>query len=150
MSKRTAVYRVFDAGGQLLYVGMTGNPTHRLTQHKAAGAQWYALADLTRTTVAWFDSRAEAAAAEVQSIGSEHPRFNKYGVLSPEGLAHLERAAANFRAARELRDGLDGELWELVQEARELGIPDTVICQRGDISRSTLQRRLGYRAEADD
>jgi hypothetical protein len=38
----------------------------------------------------------------------------------------------------------------MLRRPRELGIPDTVICQRGDISRTTLQRRLGYRAEADE
>lgn len=37
--------------------------------------------------------------------------------------------------------------WDHVQRAREIGIPDTVICQRGDISRTTLQRRLGPRPE---
>jgi hypothetical protein len=39
--------------------------------------------------------------------------------------------------------------WTDVQKARELGIPDTVICQRGDISRTTLQRRLGHRPDGE-
>lgn len=39
--------------------------------------------------------------------------------------------------------------WVLAQKARELGIPDTVICQRGDISRTTLQRKLGHRPDGE-
>lgn len=65
----------------------------------------------------------------------------------------LSRLASRFGQARILAErahAAEEEGWEQVQRARELGIPDTVICQRGDISRTTLQRRLGYRAEADE
>lgn len=72
---------------------------------------------------------------------------------SEEQDAVLARLAATFEESRRLAErahALEEEGWADAQKARELGIPDTVICQRGDISRSTLQRRLGYRAEADD
>jgi hypothetical protein len=41
----------------------------------------------------------------------------------------------------------EDKVWANVQRARELGIPDTVICQRSEISRATLQRRLGHRPD---
>lgn len=39
--------------------------------------------------------------------------------------------------------------WELVREAREGGVPDTVLCARTEISRSTLNRVLGPRKSDD-
>jgi hypothetical protein len=72
---------------------------------------------------------------------------------SEEQDAVLTRVASKFADSRDLAEkahALEEEGWADAQKARELGIPDTVICQRGDISRTTLQRRLGYRAEADE
>lgn len=39
--------------------------------------------------------------------------------------------------------------WDLVRRAREGGVPDTVLCARTEISRSTLNRVLGPR-KADE
>jgi hypothetical protein len=72
---------------------------------------------------------------------------------SEEQDAVLTRLAGKFADSRDLAEkahALEEEGWADVQKARDMGIPDTVICQRGDISRTTLQRRLGYRAEADE
>jgi hypothetical protein len=60
---------------------------------------------------------------------------------SDEQEAVLASAAGEFEKARQHEEGG----WVFVRQARELGIPDTVICQRADISRTTLQRRLGHR-----
>lgn len=65
-------------------------------------------------------------------------------------LTRLASKSEETRAAFDKAHALDEELWADVQIARDMGIPDTVICQRGDISRTTLQRRLGYRAESDE
>lgn len=35
--------------------------------------------------------------------------------------------------------------WDLVRRAREGGVPDTILCARTEISRSTLNRVLGPR-----
>lgn len=67
--------------------------------------------------------------------------------------AVLVRLAEKFDESRKLAEKAhetEETGWADVQIARDMGIPDTVICQRGDISRTTLQRRLGYRAEADE
>jgi hypothetical protein len=57
----------------------------------------------------------------------------------------LDNIARGFEESRQREEAA----WVDVQKARELGIPDTVICQRGDISRTTLQRRLGHRPDGD-
>jgi hypothetical protein len=64
-------------------------------------------------------------------------------------LARLASKSEEYRAVTEKAHALEEQMWADAQKARDLAIPDTVICQRGDISRTTLQRRLGYRAEAD-
>lgn len=65
-------------------------------------------------------------------------------------LVTLARRSEEYRAVTERAHALEEDMWADAQKARDLDIPDTVICQRGDISRTTLQRRLGYRAEADE
>lgn len=35
--------------------------------------------------------------------------------------------------------------WALMQRAREAGVPDTVLCARAEVSRATLNRKLGKR-----
>jgi hypothetical protein len=65
-------------------------------------------------------------------------------------LASLAVKSEEYRALTEKAHALEEQVWADAQKARDLDIPDTVICQRGDISRTTLQRRLGYRAEADE
>ncbi|GAA2696609.1 hypothetical protein [Actinoplanes palleronii] len=58
----------------------------------------------------------------------------------------LAAIAAKFEESRKAEDAG----WAAVRQARELGVPDTVICQRADISRTTLQRKLGHRPDADE
>jgi hypothetical protein len=53
----------------------------------------------------------------------------------------LEAAVKDVRFSREA----DKKAWESVRQAREGGVPDTVLCARTEISRSTLNRVLGPR-----
>lgn len=43
------------------------------------------------------------------------------------------------------------EAWSKIERAREAGVPDTVLCRRAEVSRATLNRKLGTRSgsEAD-
>jgi predicted GIY-YIG superfamily endonuclease len=72
---RTAVYRLFDAGGTLIYVGSTADLDQRMSQHRSA-RRWWPQVDPARTTVVWFATRAEAEAAEVSAIRAERPVHN--------------------------------------------------------------------------
>lgn len=72
-------------------------------------------------------------------------------VIRPRWRGSDEQEEALVAIAREFEKSRRHEEagWLAAQKARELGIPDTVICQRGDISRTTLQRKLGHRPDGE-
>lgn len=74
MTKPCALYRHFDADGELLYVGIAANPFKRTGEHRTH-ADWFA--SVVRIDIEWFDSRAEAKAAETQAIGKGQPENNR-------------------------------------------------------------------------
>lgn len=73
---RTAVYRFFDAAGDLLYIGIAENPDGRWKKHASRKPWW---PEVARKTVEWFDNREEAGAAEHRAIRTEHARHNIAG-----------------------------------------------------------------------
>ena len=78
VKERTALYRHFDAYGDLLYVGISLSAVARLAQHKSA--PWFQ--DITDIKVEWFDDREDAEIAEIQAIRTEFPEHN---VIHREG-----------------------------------------------------------------
>lgn len=70
---RTALYRLYDADDELLYVGITKNTAQRWKQHKQLKSWWSRVA---RRDVAWLDSRPDALLAEHRAIVAEHPLHN--------------------------------------------------------------------------
>lgn len=76
--RRTAIYRWFDANDRLLYVGITANPGQRV-QHHEYNQPWFAAA--TRCVVEWYETRAEAEAAELVAIRREEPLRNTRGFV---------------------------------------------------------------------
>lgn len=73
-----ALYRYFDVDGRLLYVGITEDPLARHNAHKATAA-WWSSVDHARTRYEWFTDREDARRAELSTIRSEHPIWNKQG-----------------------------------------------------------------------
>lgn len=69
-----ALYRHFDADGQLLYVGISANPFERGKQHKG-DSDWFQ--QVSTITLEWFAKRSEAEVAEIEAIRCERPSFNK-------------------------------------------------------------------------
>lgn len=83
----TALYRHFDAAGNLLYVGISLNAVARLYQH-SIGAKWFR--DIARIEVEWHPSRSAAAAAEIAAIRSERPLHNTaHAIGMPPALVAL-------------------------------------------------------------
>ena len=76
----TALYRLFDAAGTLLYIGISDNLKKCFAQHAATKPWW---PDVARRTVEWHPSRAEAAAAETAAIRAECPSLNIAGAVPP-------------------------------------------------------------------
>lgn len=69
----TSLYRLFGPGGELLYIGIAGNPGRRFEQHAGDKPWWGEVASLK---VEHFVSRVEASVAEVAAIRAEAPRYN--------------------------------------------------------------------------
>jgi hypothetical protein len=70
---RTALYRHYDAEGNLLYVGISLSPISRTSQH-AQTAEWFN--DVARIDIEWHGDRKSAVDAERAAIRSEDPAFN--------------------------------------------------------------------------
>jgi hypothetical protein len=68
-----AVYRAYNAAGELLYVGNTGQGLVRLEQH--ARKDWWP--EVAAVTVDHFDDRDEARYAEQTAIAEERPMYNR-------------------------------------------------------------------------
>ncbi|MFM9594136.1 GIY-YIG nuclease family protein [Streptomyces scabiei] len=75
-----ALYRLFDQGGALLYVGVTSDPRTRWTQHKAEKAWW---PYVHRYTLEWRTSREAALKEEAEVIARERPLHNVQGAEVP-------------------------------------------------------------------
>ncbi|MEU8136504.1 isochorismatase family protein [Streptodolium elevatio] len=90
---RTAVYRLYDAEGGLLYVGMTANPEQRFDEHSRYKFWWHLIA---KTDLRWFDSRSEAAAVEAEAIRSEQPIYDGTGRIKDWTNAKSQRPEDPF------------------------------------------------------
>lgn len=76
MAERAALYRLYNAAGELLYIGMSDNPSRRFVEH-ATSQPWRRKISV-RETGAWYESRAEAHEAEMKAIRAEAPRYNEH------------------------------------------------------------------------
>jgi predicted GIY-YIG superfamily endonuclease len=65
VSERTALYRLFDAEGVLLYVGISKEFGTRWHQHARSQPWW---GEVHHQTIEWHESRADAEAAEETAI----------------------------------------------------------------------------------
>lgn len=69
----TALYRLFDRAGALLYVGISLAPPQRWVHHSEHKAWWPQVA---RIEFDWHASRDQALLAEAAAIKAERPRYN--------------------------------------------------------------------------
>lgn len=102
-SRRTALYRLFDSSGNLLYVGIGFSTSARWRAH-AETKPWWPL--VTRRDVTWFERREDAEVAEENAIRDEGPLFNvktdrqRYRSarsVPSSALAHVAEASAEYR-----------------------------------------------------
>lgn len=97
----TALYRLYDGSGVLLYVGIARNVAFRFAHHAAEQSWWH---EVARKTVTWYAGRQLADGAETAAIAAERPRHNvakRPGPVSAPGLtpAGNETAAAKRERA---------------------------------------------------
>lgn len=114
-AERTALYRLYDAGDQLLYVGITRNPERRWSMHSYTAARtWWP--KVARKAIEWHPSREAAAAAELVAISTEAPAFNVAGTPSPLRLdGETLVRPVNKRAAEPEYEQVAAELREAIQ-----------------------------------
>lgn len=68
------LYRLRDAAGRLLYVGVTWNPRARMAEHRRYNSVWFAAVDDVSMTE--YATRHEAERAERDAITRERPAMN--------------------------------------------------------------------------
>lgn len=69
----TALYRMYDEGGSLLYVGISLRMAQRLSEHRADKEWW---PEIGTVKLEHFDQRNKAEEAERHAIARENPRYN--------------------------------------------------------------------------
>lgn len=140
----TALYRLYDAAGSLLYVGISADPEYRWKQHSwgADSSTWWP--QVTRKAVEWFPNRDAAYEAETAAIKAEDPVHNR-----------TMRPAGTFPAVRRRRSQeiqwVDRHLhsWsDQVAEILQREITDGMI-QPGDLMPTgrQLYQRFGVTAQ---
>lgn len=116
---RTALYRHFDAAGQLLYVGISLSAVQRLGQHRDT-AGWYGL--IKRVEIEWLPGRLEALHAEAVAIARESPVHNiqRPGKVPP--LFTRDSGERRAMGVRHRRTGkIDGWYFKPVDATHMLG-----------------------------
>jgi predicted GIY-YIG superfamily endonuclease len=83
-ARPTALYRLKDAAGRLLYVGITTDPEARFKRHEGTAPWWPLVAE---RTVDWHATRPIAEKAEATAIKGEAPLYNRAGSDAPQSLA---------------------------------------------------------------
>lgn len=76
----TAVYRMYS-GDELLYVGISGSPMYRFSQHSVS-KKW--AHRVTKVTIEWMETRELAAAEEAIAIHRELPSQNVMLKFTPK------------------------------------------------------------------
>jgi hypothetical protein len=146
---RTALYRLYDGVGCLLYVGITGNLDARWGQHSVKAKWW---SEVVERTVEWHKTRALAEAAERAAIASERPRWNVHhqrpattvlgGAPSAWDRAQIFK---RFKKAREARLALHGTVTETAVEELRKGAAPQKLAELTGLS-SEFFRRLAREA----
>lgn len=117
ISRPAAVYRLYDAGGTLLYVGSAYDPEHRCKSHHKK--PWWP--QVARRVDEWHKGRDGAFAAEARAIAAELPRRNITGTPNHTGPKERGRALREAAAAR----------WRVARAAEKAGASREDACRAG-------------------
>jgi hypothetical protein len=115
-TRRTALYRLYDADSALLYVGIAFDPEARMPGHKRK--PWWPL--VASKTIEWHDTRLLALTAEARVVGTENPLYNVLGVARPMPIPTGKPSRSSGQAVVRV----DNDLWEAygsVCKAKGLG-----------------------------
>lgn len=99
---KTAVYRAYDGNMALLYVGCSGSPFRRISEHSSASVWAHSIATVK---VAWFDCREAAIKAEAIAIITENPARNSHRPMA-QGIDRTPEQRAELIAKKRSADRL--------------------------------------------
>lgn len=110
---KCALYRHFDKGGKLLYVGIACNPFRRSVAH-SCNADWFQ--EVARIEIEWHLTREAALWFEELAIARENPKFN---MMRPAGIVGEKQPMRKGIRARkpEIQQQIDA----ILDEAASLG-----------------------------
>jgi len=108
---QTALYRLFDAEGVLLYIGITRHPGVRWKQHQDDKSWWPLVAE---KRIEWWDTRLSAGQAEQRAIQEESPLHNSQ--REPRRIAMITPRAS--RADRVVASQTGGGMLLAIVDAR--------------------------------
>lgn len=94
------VYRAFSPDGRLLYVGLSTSVGQRLVAHQQDKDWW---CDVASVTLTHFETRGQAAEAEVAAIRDENPVHNVVRQGTPPDPRALDERRARRIAERDER-----------------------------------------------
>ncbi|MHA0288313.1 GIY-YIG nuclease family protein [Mycobacterium sp. C3-094] len=80
------LYRIFNDADDLLYVGITNNPSSRFSDHR--GKPWWQW--VAKITVEHHASREELREAEAAAIRDEHPWFNGLSATQIDDIVNFD------------------------------------------------------------
>lgn len=132
MTVPTSLYRLRSPNGLLLYIGISGDFTRRLTQH--TDRPWFNI--VGRIDVEHFRTREDALRAEMAAIRAEHPIFNRAGLESnPDGWISLVERVPEFgddceRCAQHGRHDLTCFPVAAKPDDSQVGLTGSYVCDR--------------------
>lgn len=123
MADMHAVYRMFTAAGQLLYIGTSGNLPTRLNSHSEK--RWYP--QVAAITLEWFPDEAAALKAELAAIRREHPLLNIAGKKRSRSAPNLTPEPAAVEPVIAVSEDPRGVLVSLAEACRDGYVPGATV-----------------------
>lgn len=127
MKQRSAVYKLLDQNGKVVYVGQTQDPELRLWQHTAPSSKSFPKQKLEIEVLQWFDTRKEARKFELlkqeeygllpetkiismANTGLKYPNRKKKGTLTEEHKQKIKEGLAKIGNFNSYKRGVPSKL----------------------------------------
>ena len=114
--KTHALYRVYSADNELLYVGISARVLGRIAEHKES-KDWFI--ETARVDIVWFATKEEVIAAEAYAIKSEYPLYNK----------HLNDRNGSAKPRKKLRKRYN-LLQKIETELKTMGLGQSIVVEK--------------------
>lgn len=140
-----ALYHLYGADGELLYIGISSNPRNRFVQHSLIKPWW---SSVTRTSVSWLEvTRQEALVIEAAAIRDERPRYNgkhnaRLAPFSPDAWPRIDAPVRQKASALadQIRTEIESGQWEPGMRVPESG----AVAAAAKVSLGTANRAYEY------